>query len=185
MSPATVRRWPAAEDIHRVVLSRLLKTSYEHAPGQRTRSARGQFTRPSGLSFVVSALYGECCVGIACSFQSRLSTNGGGQHQKNAEFILDKACRTTKRIHQTLRVPRATGTPSLPDTMQSAKLFRANSICCKFVVGQRCARPHPTTFRIASYGSGRVGEKDDEFRSSSKAPRSFAASSCRWQPCCR
>jgi hypothetical protein len=64
--------------------------------GQRTRPARGRLARPGCLSFVVSALYGECCVVITSAFQRRLSTNGAGQAPKNAEFILDKGLAPNK-----------------------------------------------------------------------------------------
>ncbi len=90
VSHGSVHGWLAAGDTHRAVISRFQKTPYEHAQGQRLRSVRKQFTRPSGLSLVVSALYHECCVGIVSSCQCPLSTNGGGQASKNAEFILDK-----------------------------------------------------------------------------------------------
>jgi hypothetical protein len=76
-------------DIRCVVLSRLWKTTYEHALGQRPRSVRGQFTRPGGLSIVVSDLYDECCIGVASAFPRRLSANGGGRAPRNTEFILD------------------------------------------------------------------------------------------------
>jgi hypothetical protein len=115
VSPGVSRDgWPLRTFIS-VVLSRLRKMSYEHAMGPRLRSVRGQFTRPGCLSFVISALYGECCVGIASSFQRHLSANGSGQARKNAEFILDEdlahnnsassggpRCTSKRHRHQTL-----------------------------------------------------------------------------------
>src|SRR5208337_1581569 len=88
--PGSVRGWLVAVGIHRVVLSHSRKMSYEHVLEPRPRSVPGQFTCHGCLSFVVNALYGECCVGIASTSQRPLSTNGRGQAPKNAEFILDK-----------------------------------------------------------------------------------------------
>ena len=86
----SVLGWLTAGDTHYVVLSHFWKTSYEYSIGQRPRSDWGQFTRLRRLSFIVSSLYAECCIGITSLFQRRLSANGGGQAPKNAEFILDK-----------------------------------------------------------------------------------------------
>ena len=119
MSPGSVHGWPATADIYRVVLSRLQKTCYEHVLGQGCNLSRGQFTRPACLSFVVSALYGKCCVGVASSFQRPLSTNGGGQARKNAEFILDSG-----GGQKCKRCPRRRGTTWRPSPLAAAGFCR-------------------------------------------------------------
>ncbi len=77
-------------DTRCIVLSRLLKTSYEHVLGIGRDLSVGQFTCPICLSVIVSAFYSEYCIGGASSFQSRLSCNVAGQFSINSEFILDK-----------------------------------------------------------------------------------------------
>jgi hypothetical protein len=90
--PQTSNSGSGAAERHEPIYAAAAVAQAQKSKSLMAMRLTAQFRLESITSFV--ALYGECCFVIASSFQRLMSTNGGGQAPKNAEFILDKVLRT-------------------------------------------------------------------------------------------